>query len=495
MTPPWSLIDIAEVTPALAATDIPANAFRIDGTRGVLVPTKRLKDALTALGLGDTPVYSRATSRWDTQMVALGKPSEHAGALINAHASTSVEWLHYLQCAANWFGKMPLPCRVILHHHPTLSHQPIADGDIHIFFGESVAWGSTEWLHGRNACYTRNNLWIGELGPEHQRCRDLIPRLLSPLLPRIAPHCFPPNVQINSNPYNGLRDMLAKWARIACRNIVFHEGSTHGFNPPNDGCLHIVAYGRHDPWTSSSHITVPSCFGIPLTDAMQKGLLVSPTKTNPQNKDGIMECSGDNNLTLCILMNLLGNGWNSTATAVLDACLAEWMRKFADRSNEPCMLSQLRDDEREIGRAQYIMQAKQAPSYKEEDYRAEDLDRIAERPYTASVWYAWPTITVFTKPIIRPISNNNARAWPVYGPFRITLDLNDRVYATIFVGHLENYNMQWVSNGRPCFGNLSDSIQDLYAERRYGHLLDVVVAFLVKGSHPVFELSTKGSTS
>lgn len=479
MLPPWSLIDINAVTPALAASDIPAGVFNLDGTSGVFVPTVHIEQALSAIGADTMPLAIHATSRWDTQRVAFGKTPVHNGAMIKCHEGTSSAWLRYLQYAAQWFADLSHSSRIVLHHHPTLKHRPIADGDIHLFFGEEVQWGTVEWFFNRKICYTQNNAWIGELGPEHDSCRNLLPDLLFALMPRIAPKQFKPHLTSNYYYPNPGIYVLQKWARIAARNIVFHAWDATHFPPRNDGSLHIVAHGRKDPVTLGSFVPLKSCFGINV-DGARKRLLPSKGIKNRE----IIEAGGDSCLTLYILYDLLWQGWTSTVTSVVDACLAEWLFRFPNNVSGLCVLSQLKDDEREIGRERWLAQARTLNIACNE----EALDRLAARPYVACIWYSWPGFTVFTKPVMRTVKNNDGFSWQADGQFLIEVRDATNCFITYAINNLtpgNNHNLfsdiQWVTDGNPCFGTARENIKTLYHERKWSHLFDVIMEFLRAG--------------
>lgn len=500
MQAPWSLMNVDTLPDVLAHSTIPVGIYPIDERSGLLLPTKHLPQTLQLLGIPEDAARTNQTSCWDTQLITIGMRDSLLNertvrTLIDTQPETSPAWYHYLMCVAQWFNNQQFPFITILHHKPYGDHFPINDGNVHVFFGGNFPWGNGEWFWGRRLRYTRKNLWIGELGPEHSGCRDLIPHLLKPMMIRIVPESIPgPTIIFDGCPaHNSLLTFLESWGKRICRDIVLHVGNTIGFQPAEDGRLHIIAHNRDLPVSETAHHSIGQVYGIKIPSRMNAALFPSnPTYraiADPITGMWIMEHRGYKSLHLYLLFNLMGNEWNETAEQTLDACLCSWARIEPSPHDDLCMLSQ--GDEQEVGRSHYERQL--SPN------RAQRLDGLLW-PWIRRVWYHYPDITLFTQPVVGiSYPQKNHRSFHEVGQFRIVIRCAGAGKSNISFFNLTHgeslRHHPWINeSGVPCFGNINNDIWLLLQERRWLHLLDLVYVFLMSGSLAVYPIFCRKET-
>ena len=166
---------------------IPFLAGELAGDNGFFFPAESKGSALTAFGWNVENVIELPTCEWSVNEItssASATEAEIPAVEIKFHSEPSDAWRFYLGLVSNWCQTRSLPWPVIIHYYH-YCHQPYANGFIHLCFGGESAYRVKTWAFDRDVFFQRNHLWVGELGPEHQCCQDLVPRLLDEFIPRV----------------------------------------------------------------------------------------------------------------------------------------------------------------------------------------------------------------------------------------------------------------------------------------------------------------------
>jgi len=167
----------------LRENEIPVLKQTISGLSGIVFPAEHKETALTALDWNQDEVREIPTSQWSTDQLAINWPTDEPK-VQRAYEQPSHEWHQYLELVYQWCQEQQFSWPVTVHYKEG-EHVFYENGKIHLCFGGSAPYQIRVWDYERDIYYQRHHLWIGELGPQHLWCQELIPEVLSKFLPRI----------------------------------------------------------------------------------------------------------------------------------------------------------------------------------------------------------------------------------------------------------------------------------------------------------------------
>lgn len=197
---------------------IPFLAGELAGASGFFFPAESKERALTAFGwnVENGPGFKELpTCEWSVSEIRPSAPAaetEIPVIEINFHSEPSDAWRYYLSLVSNWCQGHSLPWPVVIHYYH-LCHKLYANGFTHLCFGGQSDYRVKTWVCDRDVFFQRGHLWIGELGPEHQHCQDLVPRILDEFVPRIIDRNN--NFGIDSFVDNGAQRLTAQKQQAA----------------------------------------------------------------------------------------------------------------------------------------------------------------------------------------------------------------------------------------------------------------------------------------
>lgn len=163
--------------------EIPVLVQSISDLPGIIFPKKHKEAALAVLGWNQDEVKEIPTSEWSIDQLAINWPTDEPK-VQRDYEQPSHEWWEYLEIVCQWCQEQQFSWPVVVHYKQE-RHTPYESGKIHLCFGGSASYQVKVWHHKRDIYYQRFHLWIGELGPQHPQCRNIISRLLTKFLPRI----------------------------------------------------------------------------------------------------------------------------------------------------------------------------------------------------------------------------------------------------------------------------------------------------------------------
>lgn len=176
------------LAPCIHQAGIPILPTTLTGRSGVLFPAQHRAAAIAALRWLPDETAELITSDWSVEELT-HSDTRAAGAAapmvrLEVHDEPSAAWREYLERVRTWCGAHPQPYPVAIHY-TSGTHDLSEHGCLHLCFGGCADFAIRVWAHDRDIFYQRAHFWVGELGPEHDHCRHLIPTLLSEFLPRI----------------------------------------------------------------------------------------------------------------------------------------------------------------------------------------------------------------------------------------------------------------------------------------------------------------------
>lgn len=163
---------------------IPYLHQRVGCESGITIPAEyrdQLIQSITPVWGNVTPV-ELPTCDWSIRLLL---PMQLAcePVTIICHEPVSPAWEEYLAIVADTVRSASLPYPAVIHY--ASQHQPRENGKVHVCFGGQASFPIRVWAAERDVFYQSCNIWIGELGPEHVACRDLVKSLLPEFLPCI----------------------------------------------------------------------------------------------------------------------------------------------------------------------------------------------------------------------------------------------------------------------------------------------------------------------
>lgn len=536
--PAWYFIDGIQIPPQVSERGIPCALRTLHNLRGMTFPASQRDDVLEILGWNRNAVHALPTSQWDTfRLVPDAELGERKPSAVYLECSgrRSAAWHEYLGEVAEWVRDQALPYETVIHFNGRTNHTPNADGRIHLYFGGTANFTEQERVHERDVHYQCGNLWVGELGPEHQSSRDLIPKILYPLLPRIIMQRYrEPIVEIVPHEAaTETRSLLVEWAQRVCRDVVLDVPHGSHVEPVDDGCLHLHVYSRQHPVRSADQRRLRHCFGVQTPEGCGDGLQPSPGADvlSDSNAVPIMEMGGSAGLNLYILCDLT-HTWGRAQEGILRSCLNAWLDQHLSSVEQVRYVARM-EHLRELGRALFVREGVAAHEQKMRDVaqtlehargavqeaqralikaiREEEttersfreiealegeerarlqqvFDDLLRNPYVRFVQYHAGIITIYTTRIyihltkgMKPSDNG------LYdiGDFRIDLDTRGvGVERFVRVTNLtrkgkNGYHHPHVSDsGHPCLGTIKESLPRHVARRNYVLAFDLLLQLL-----------------
>ncbi len=175
----------------------------VGNSRGIIFLAEFKERALEALGWNDGEIKEIPTSEWSVNELVVNNGEDSPRVGIKFHSEPSNHWRQYLDIAAGFCSNLNLSLPVVLHYSHD-EHGLYENGALHVCFGGQAGYRVKADIHERDVFYQRSHMWVGELGPEHDHCRNLIPVILGNFLPRITG-------EINEINTEFFADDCAKW--------------------------------------------------------------------------------------------------------------------------------------------------------------------------------------------------------------------------------------------------------------------------------------------
>jgi hypothetical protein len=163
---------------------IPVLEGMVGNSYGIIFPVEFRERALEAINWNSREIKEVPTSEWSVNELLQDEGIATPPACVIYHNEPSDHWREYLDIVANFCNDLRMVLPVVLHYSYS-GHGLYENGAIHICFGGSAYYRVKICMFSRDIFYQRLHIWIGELGPEHQNCRDLIPTILREFLPRV----------------------------------------------------------------------------------------------------------------------------------------------------------------------------------------------------------------------------------------------------------------------------------------------------------------------
>ena len=173
-----------EIPPNVLAARIPCLRESLGRSDGFLFPEKYREKTLVALGWDQDAAVELITSEWGVRELTT-TPFHAFSVDIACTEPLSTAWWEYLHIVKRWCEEHPQPYPVTIHYSSE-RHRAYGNGTLHLCFGGQAVFPVKVQVHDRDVFYQSAHCWIGELGPEHDHCRALIPTLLSEFLSRIV---------------------------------------------------------------------------------------------------------------------------------------------------------------------------------------------------------------------------------------------------------------------------------------------------------------------
>lgn len=531
--PAWYFIDGTTI-PLAVYERIPAAMRILGGLRGFVVPASHRDDILPLLGWAAGTVQEIPTSAWDTlRLVPADQLPEAppADVFLKHTGKRPAAWREYLECVAEWCREQPLPQSTVIHYGPA-KHEPNGDGHLHLCFGGSASFAEQEQLHGRDVHYQCGNLWVGELGPEHEDSKSLIPKILDPLFPRIAVRRYR-NFRVDIVPHEeaaAARPLLEEWAQRICRDIVLDVPHGRAVAPENDGRMHIHIFSRQKNVGAADPRRFRTCFGNMLPDGCGDGLQPSPGAD--VLTDGIgqvfAEVGGSAGLHLYLLFDLT-HTWGALSATIFHQCLTTWLNRYGLRTEESRYIAHL-EHLKEVGREDFLThgvelhqkrvvevagdvrhtqervaatQQALVDAIREEEAALRDLadvqvqageerarlatvfDELLKSPRVRFVRYQNGTISVYTTRVYIVVQGRNPTENGIYdiGDFRVDLYTSGgdgcvRMINLTRHGPNNYHHPHADVHGKPCLGSLKEAIPRLIAKREYVTAVDLLLQYL-----------------
>lgn len=175
-----------DIPPQVKSARIPVRADQLSGIPGFLFPAQHRDAIREALAWLSHEVKELITSEWGVRELARAETFPPLPEVrIDYAEQPSPAWQEYLEevkrCCEDSNPSLP-----ILIHYTSGAHHVYEHGCLHLCFGGCTNFPVKVWKYDRDIAYCSAHFWVGELGPEHAYCRELIPALLTEFLPRIA---------------------------------------------------------------------------------------------------------------------------------------------------------------------------------------------------------------------------------------------------------------------------------------------------------------------
>lgn len=148
----------------------------LEQMEGLTFPEEYREKSLEVLNWNPDQVKEIPTSEWSIDQLVIDWPTDELK-VQRDYNHPSHQWWEYLELVCQWCQNQELPWPVVVHYTKE-RHTLYENGKIHLCFGGDSLYPMEFWIHQRKINYQRHHLWIGELGPEHSHCRELIPALL-----------------------------------------------------------------------------------------------------------------------------------------------------------------------------------------------------------------------------------------------------------------------------------------------------------------------------